>query len=157
MSLTSEMKLLMKRQSFRLINSIISDLNASRKNATGDLAKSLQSVPQGLGFDLLGNDYWKFVDQGVQGHGRLDGYSSQNSTSDFRFKKDFISISAIKEWAMSKGINPFALSRTIASKGIKASDIFTNNINRFEKNLGDLDTSLNIIFEREIDLIIKLK
>ena len=157
MSLTSDMKLLMKRQSFRLINSIISDLNASRKNATGDLAKSLQSVPQGIGFDLLGNDYWKFVDQGVQGHGRLAGHSSQNGTSDFIFKKDFISISAIKDWAASKGINPFAVARTIASKGIKASDIFTNNIDRFEKSLDDLEAELSLIFEKEIDLTIKRK
>ena len=159
MALKDKITVIIRKRSLNLINSIISDLNKDNKNASGKLAKSLQSVPKGTGFDLLGEGYWKFVDQGVQGTGNLSDFPSQNSTSDFKFNKSkrAIPISSIKEWASSKGVNPFAVARTIHSKGIKASDIFTNNINNFEKDLDVLTDEFNRAFENEIDLIIKLK
>ena len=159
MALKEKIKVIIRKRSFSLINSIISDLNKDGKNASGKLAKSLQSVPKGIGFDLLGEGYWKFVDQGVRGNSYLDGHSNKNSTSPFSFKTSTraIPISAIKDWASSKGINPFAVARTIVSKGTKASKIFTNNINDFEKNLDTLIADVNIAFENEIDLIIKFK
>jgi len=159
MALKDKITVIIRKRSLNLINSIISDLNKDNKNASGKLAKSLQSVPKGTGFDLLGEGYWKFVDQGVRGNSYLDGHSNKNSTSPFSFKASTraIPISSIKEWASSKGINPFAVARTIVSKGIKASDIFTNNINNFEKDLDVLTDEFNRAFENEIDLIIKLK
>jgi len=158
MALKDKITLIIRKRSLGLINSIISDLNKDNKNATGKLAKSLQSVPKGTGFDLLGEGYWKFMDEGVRGNSYLPSHSNQNSTSPFSYKTSTraIPISEIKQWASLKGVNPFAVARTIVSKGTKASNIFTNNINKFEKNLDELETSINIAFENEIDLIIKL-
>ena len=159
MALKDKITVIIRKRSLNLINSIISDLNKDGKNASGKLAKSLQSVPKGIGFDLLGEGYWKFVDQGVRGNSYLDGHSNKNSTSPFSFKASTraIPISSIKEWASSKGINPFAVARTIHSKGTEASNIFTNNINDFEKNLEVLEAQIFTAFDNEINLIIKLK
>jgi len=56
--------------------------------ATGRLASSIEVVPTEDGFDILAEDWWKYVEYGRQGRGK------------------FPPIQPIMEWISAKGIKP---------------------------------------------------
>ena len=142
-------------------------LKSRGKVVTGNLYNSIryeQSVARNeksldLRFSFPGADYWKFVDEGVQG--ALS--SSKAPRSPFRFGSGTGPSGrlrpSIDKWVVKKGIAPrgaggrfasrksmvFAISRSIYQTGIRPSYFFTNAYDRtlkkhnakLEKAVGD--------------------
>ncbi len=141
------------------------NLNASNSISTGELEKSLafEVVPLSRGYKInfLANDYYKFVDQGVQGAGS----SEKNSTSPFRFKYITPSkshVEAIKRWiktnnltALVSDINKYGstnrerkglsmpedraayvIARSIKRKGLRRTGFWQNAFDETFKDFG---------------------
>lgn len=65
--------------------------------------------------------YGHFIDEGVNG-------VEKNNGSRFSYTDKMPPISAIKPWATSKGINPYAVQRSIYKKGIKGVHFLESTI-----------------------------
>jgi len=121
----------LRLRSAEFIKDIIDDLNKEGKNATGTLAKSLrfsQAVTSGMiTVNFKAKDYWKWVDKG-----RRPGKQPP--------------IKPLIRWAKVKlGLSgndavsaAFAISKTIARKGTKGINTFTNNINKYKQDIDKL-------------------
>lgn len=104
-------------------NKVTADLREYiQKNAsnTGALAQSVVYFPTGaLSFEIQADDYYKFVDQGVNGIG-------QNLGSQFSFKTPFVSYNmakAIQEWKGLDMSHAFAIATNIKQRGLKPKHI----------------------------------
>jgi hypothetical protein len=89
-------------------------------------------------------DYWKFINDGVQGAGgkKKDGTQFVNKApgSLFSFKAgtnkkppvNFSSLSggSLRQWAYNKGLNPYAVRESIFRQGIKPTQFFDKVITR---------------------------
>lgn len=114
-----------------MIDDIIDDLNKSDKNASMQLAKSLKSqVSESntlVSVRFKAKSYWKFVDKGRKSGTRPP-------------------IGPLQRWARVKlGASEedskrmaFAIAKNIEKNGIKPTNIFTNNINKFKKKISTL-------------------
>jgi hypothetical protein len=114
-----------------MIDDIIDDLNKGDKNASMQLAKSLKSqVSESntlVSVRFKAKSYWKFVDKG-----RKPGTRPP--------------IGPLQRWARVKlGASEedskrmaFAIAKNIEKNGIKPTNIFTNNINKFKKKISTL-------------------
>jgi hypothetical protein len=90
-----------------------------------------------LAFDM--EDYGKFQDQGVKGAGgtrkSTSAFNRRNNkgkiwkqkapNSPFQFKDKKPPISAFKQWAESKGLNPYAVRESVFRQGIPATKFFS--------------------------------
>ena len=110
-------------------------------------------------FRLLMEDYWKFVDEGVQGVGGATkagrAYISKNNTSPFRFKKNGKKppISALEPWAYNNGVNPFVVQNSVFYKGIEATNFYSEVV---DNNLIDeLVNKLERVGAKEVEISIK--
>ena len=93
-----------------------------------------------VSFKLLMNDYYEFVDKGVQGVGgtRKDGsaYFKKNTTSPFSFRDKKPPLDALKDWSTWNNVNPFAVQNSVFHRGIKATNFYSDVVN--QKLLDDL-------------------
>ena len=121
----------LRLRSAEFINDIVNDLNKDGKNATGNLAKSLrfsQAISGNLiTVDFKAKDYWKWVDKG-----RRPGKQPP--------VKPLIRWARVKLGLSGKEANQvaWAISKTIAKKGTKGTNIFTKNINKFKQDIDKL-------------------
>lgn len=123
------------------------NLSKSKKNASGDLKKSIRgyidkkfnrglkgrftggsSLPS-LRFEM--NHYGAFVDEGVKG---TKSNYIENSSSPYKFRgnKKSVPIGPIKKWLAAKGGDQklaFLIARSIYQKGIKRSLFFSKPFN----------------------------
>jgi hypothetical protein len=103
-----------------------SKLTKGRHNDTKNLYGSLQFkkkvMTNSFSASFSMTDYGEFVDQGVRG-----AYSNKRAPkSPFRFKRNKkISPRHFEGWAKRKGISPFAVARTVWTKGLKPTLFFT--------------------------------
>ena len=114
-------------------------------------------------FKLKMEDYWKFVDEGVQGIGgvKADGtaWIPNNTSSQFRFGTgNFKGTGAqFKEstdkWANNNGFNPFALRKSIFHRGTRATNFYSEVVD--QKLIDDLVKDLERVGGREIEISIK--
>lgn len=123
--------LALRLRSAEMINDIVKDLNDKQKHASGNLAKSLKfSIAHGgslISVTFKAKNYWKFVDKG-------------------RRAGKHVPIAPLVRWARVKlGLSgkdarsaAFAISKTIKRKGIKGTNIFSNNIKKFNKDINKL-------------------
>lgn len=82
-------------------------------------------------------EYGKFIDEGVNG-------TSNSVGSQFSFQGKWKGTAeAIKPWADSKGINPYAVAKSIQKEGIKPRRFFNSVI---ESRLPDLATNLEVAY-----------
>ncbi len=134
---------ILKTSLLLLSDSIVSDMNSNNSNSSSKLASSLTVDTFGtaelVGGSLSGEDYWKFFDKG-----RKPGKMPP--------------ISPIEKWVKNKGIDvsAWAIAKSIAKKGTKGTNIFTDNIDRFEKELEK--SAFDALFkdlDSELDKIIK--
>ena len=114
-----------------MIDDIIDDLNKGDKNASMQLAKSLKSqVAESntlVSVRFKAKSYWKFVDGG-------------------RKKGTRPPIGPLKRWVQVKlGKDEedstrmaFAIAENIRKNGIKPTNIFSNNIDKFKTKIKDL-------------------
>jgi len=93
---------------------------------TGALAQSVVYFPTGaLSFEIQADDYYKFVDQGVNG-------IAVNHASVFSFRYAGVSYNmakAIQEWKGLEMSHAFAIASNIKQRGLKAKNITENVIN----------------------------
>jgi hypothetical protein len=90
-----------------------------------------------LSFDM--EDYGEFQDKGVKGAGgtrkTTSAFNRRNNKgkiwkqkapdSPFQFKNKKPPISAFKQWAESKGLNPYAVRESVFRQGIPATKFFS--------------------------------
>jgi hypothetical protein len=108
-------------------------------------------------FELKMNDYWEFVDKGVQGVGgvKKDGSSwlRKNSTSPFSYRDKKPPISELTAWSNAQGANPFAVQNSIFHRGTKATNFYTDVV---DDNLTkDLIKNLEDAGAREVQISLK--
>lgn len=79
-------------------------------------------------------DYGKFIDEGVNG-------TVQNRGSKFQFSGNYKGTAyALTAWATAKGLNRFAVARSIQKKGIRPRRFFNDVIASRTNDLGELIT-----------------
>jgi hypothetical protein len=140
------------------------------KTSTGtskQLEQSLIALPIQVGsgtflLTLKGEDYYKYIDKGVQGAGgqRSEGqWTNKAPQSQFKFstKKppvNFSSLSgaSLRQWAFNKGLNEYAVRESIFRQGIKATNFYSDIMN--EKWIGELVSRLEKSGAKEIELVI---
>jgi len=110
-------------------NKVTTDLREYiQQNAmnTGALAQSVVYFPTGaLSFEIQADDYYKFVDQGVNG-------IAVNHASQFSFRYPGVSYNmakAIQEWKGLEMSHAFAIASNIKQRGLKPKLITDNVIN----------------------------
>lgn len=114
-------------------------------------------------FELKMNDYWEFVDKGVQGVGgvKKDGSSwlPKNSTSPFRFGTGNFSGTGAQfrestnKWANNNGANPFVVRQSIFKRGTKATNFYSDVVD--ENLTKDLIKNLEEAGAREVQISLK--
>lgn len=84
--------------------------------------------------------------------GRFTGYLRSNApyanAIEYGSRPHFVSAQTLKPWALKKGLNPWAVSRSIAKKGTKPNPFFKRSISNSEKGV-------NIEFKNAIDNTLK--
>ena len=88
-------------------------------------------------------DYGEFQDKGVKGAGgtrkTTSAFNRRNnkgkiwrqkaSNSPFRYKDKKPPVSAFKDWAQSKGLNPYAVRESVFRQGITPTKFFSTPFN----------------------------
>lgn len=149
----STMEAMVGLYSKEVIEAAQNNLDAEKKQSTGNLQSSLtfRSLTQGqkLVIEFLGADYLKFVDQGVQGS---DSAKSVNRTSPFRYKNKMPPAKIIEKWILQNNVKAraadvsrygarggersirgnvsnktlsFLIARSIKQRGLKATGFWT--------------------------------
>jgi len=126
---------------------LIADLRDSlirvNRDQPGDLLQSVDAFVKvnsnNISFELVMNDYWKFVDEGVDGYKKSVG-------SQFKYKKNtkVIPIDAIKKFIAARGIEPaMSISRNKRVEAIKGKDKIAKFLKKgvIKKNREDAFTS----------------
>ena len=124
------------------------NLSKKKKNASGDLKKSLKGYINrrfnrdsggkfisgrqlpGLRFEY--NYYGEFIDKGVKGS-KETYIKSMNSPYKFRNNKGSVPVKPIKEWLAKRGKDQklaYAVARSIYRKGIEATKFFSAPFNK---------------------------
>ena len=116
-----------------------------------------------LGFEFGGaNDYWQFVDQGVQGVGGFKGSgSARGAGSEFKFKyanPGGAMVNAIKGWIKNKPISlndmnengaAWAIGYSIKRRGLERTMFYTRPVTKALKTLPDeLTEAFRLDFEK---------
>jgi hypothetical protein len=114
----------------KFLNSLIDYLKDNTPRNTGSLANSYRGDADINGVEIYGLNYFKFVEEGVNGTEKSWG-------SPYSFTNKMIPISAIKGFADAKGINPYALQKSIFKNGLRPRDIITSNLDGKVDNFGD--------------------
>lgn len=115
------------------------ELKSAGKSATGSLISNTRGTTKVSGsriiFEATAPEHYVFVDKG-----RRPGAKQPP-------------LKPIQEWIKRKGLdlNAFAVARSIAKKGIKATNIYTSAINRFKEDI-DLDSVLSKEVTKELKL-----
>lgn len=159
-------------------NTILGVLQDFGNKLQDELRKSLQSkittvTPKGLEqsivfditvlgsgyqFELLMNDYWKFVDKGVQGAGGVMkngmAWAVKNLSSPYRFSEKKPPISALAMWSNNQGANPFVVQRSVFHKGTKATNFFSEVVDNPEL-INNLIKDLEKAGAREVEINLK--
>lgn len=102
---------------------------------------TIQHDGEGYFVELDAEEYAHYLDQGVNGKKTRRG-------SQFSFRDKMPPISAIKPWADSKGINPYAVQRSIYMKGIKPIYFLEKSMIEEEKHL------LDYLAEAQVDALL---
>jgi hypothetical protein len=159
----------------KIIKALTDNLERVNRVSTGALSQSIrvdiEQEEETVSFILFMEDYWKFVDMGV------DGWKNKHG-SPFSYKKKNIDQQAMLDFIKFRGIRPkppkrkglsrsskklsmdkrrkqlaFVMGRSIAKKGLKPTNFFSDVVNEtFKKELAkDISEALakevNIEFE----------
>ena len=118
---------------------------------------NIQFLNSAYQFELTMEDYWRFVDKGVQGVGgvKADGgaWINRNTSSPFRYKDKKPPLSALTEWGRVNQYNPFALRESIFRQGKVATNFFSNIVD--EDLIKDLTKKLEKAGAREVEISLK--
>lgn len=127
------------------------------KSLEQSIVFDIKVLGTGYKFELKMNDYWEFVDKGVQGVGgvKKDGsrYFSKNTTSPFTYRDKKPPLSALQEWSYFQGVNPFIVQNSVFHRGTKATNFYSDVVDQqlFDK----LSEELAEAGAREINITLK--
>lgn len=133
-------------------------LATSKKLEQSILALPVEFNGNKITVEIQAADYWKYVNEGVQGVGgkKADGspWTKKNTTSPFSFKADRKpSVKHFIDWSYLAGRSPFAVRETVFRRGTSGNHFFDEVINdKFEKELAD---NLTKIMSKAIEVDIK--
>ena len=97
-------------------------------------------------FTFLMADYGQFQDEGVDG-------TNNSYNSPFKFKGNWKGTAHfIKPWADAKGLNSFAVARSIQAKGIKPRPFFKSVV---ESRLPQLEVVINETYQNYLNASIQ--
>ncbi len=127
------------------------------RSLEGSIIFDIKVLGTGYQFELKMNDYWEFVDQGVQGVGgvKKNGtrYFPKNTTSEFRFNQKKPPLSALEEWSYFQGVNPFVVQNSVFHKGTKATNFYSDVVD--EELFDQLNKELAAAGAKEISITLK--
>ena len=149
-------------------NELVDDLKTSerKENSSGtslELNQSIKALP--LQFDddtitlaIAMLDYWDFTNSGVEGIGgtRADGtiYEKKPTLKKYFFKTSPIKRTPkLRDWANSKGLSEYALSYSIAHRGIEGTEWFDNVVT--PQRLKDLSKKVAQAGAQEVSIALK--
>ena len=168
----------------KLIEKARANLNKKEKRANGtlfnEMSYDIEKTPNGVKFKMdfgSADDYWLFVDQGVEGAGGFKGTGKKRGQgSPFRFGRKQPPLSAIlpwiklknlrgriqKDWKNNKGAGrfisdksfAFIVARSIKQKGIERTRFITKP---FDDMIDDLKNDLSLAMADEANSIIEIK
>ena len=130
-------------------NKVTADLREYIQNNamnTGALAQSVVYFPTGaLSFEIQADDYYKFVDEGVNG-------IAVNHASQYSFQYPGVSYNmakAIQEWKGMDMSHAYAIATNIKQRGLRPKNITDNVINDdvLEMIANDLTEITGLTFE----------
>lgn len=110
-------------------------------------------------FEIIAEDYYKFVDEGVQGVGgenKTTGGVFQNVAPNSPFSyKEGVKPSAkhFDLWSRTKGLNPFAVRESVFRKGLTPSYFYSKVMT--DEWIGELTSRLEVAGAGQIEIIIK--
>lgn len=117
-------------------------LQNQNKVASGKLLKSLKydlsETLKTIELNFYAEDYYKFVDKGVNGYAQRVGSPFSFKPKDGRGTGRSLFIPALKKWCRIRGIpegKAFAIRRNIWKFGIAPTQFFTISTTRREKQL----------------------
>lgn len=93
--------------------------------------QAIEQTDKGLSLEIVMEDYYKFIDQGVQGVGgeKADGSIFEQVAGDsiFSYKEGFKpSVKHFELWSQVKGLNPFAVRESVFRKGLRANHFYSD-------------------------------
>ena len=146
------------------IDKIKESLDNSTNGTSGDLRQSFvpsQVKRDGntITFEIIAEDYYKYVDEGVQGVGgenKSKGGVFQNVAPNSPFSyKEGVKPSAkhFELWARTKGLNPFAVRESVFRKGLTPSYFYSQVMT--DEWIDVLSTRLESAGADKVEIIIK--
>ena len=150
-------------------NELIEDLKASerKENSSGtslELNQSIKALPLQFDDDTITLaismlDYWDFTNSGVEGLGgtRADGsiYEKKPTLKKYFFKSSPIKRTPkLRDWARSKGLDEYALSYSIAHRGIESTEWFDKVVT--PQRLKDLSKKVAEAGANEVAITLKV-
>ncbi len=123
---------------------------------TGDLYKSLDNYKikvsnNSVELAFYMEEYGEYQDLGVKGAANFKSHKMKRYTP-YRFRDKIPPPNELKDWANSKGLNEFAVSRSIYQKGIPQTLFFTKP---FERQFPKLPEPLIDLFVRDVEEAIR--
>jgi len=118
-------------------------LTTSKKLEQSIIALPIQFDGKTLSIEIQAEDYWKFINSGVQGVGGKmkngNTWVNKSPSSPFSFNKEKKpSVKHFVQWSYLAGKSPFAVRETVFRSGIKANHFFDDVINgSFEKQMAE--------------------
>jgi hypothetical protein len=93
--------------------------------------QAIKTTDNGLSVEIVMEDYYKYIDQGVQGVGgekKGGGIFEQVApNSPFSYKEgNKPSAEHFKQWALTKNLNPFAVRESVFRKGITPNHFYSD-------------------------------
>jgi len=122
-------------------------------------AHAIEKTENGISVTIVAEDYYKYIDQGVQGVGgenKSKGGTFPNvaPNSPFRYKKGLKpSAKHFDLWARVKGLNPFAVRESVFRKGLTPSYFYSKVMT--DEWIDELSNRLETAGAGTVEIIIK--
>jgi hypothetical protein len=173
---TTEIESLLSSFGSSLIQKARANLNKKGKRAKGtlfnEMSYDIEKSSNGIKFKMdFGNadDYWEFIDQGVQGSGGFKGSGRKRGEgSPFKFSRRQPPLRAILPWISIKGLKGrdkkgrfitknslgFLIARSIKQRGLERTLFISKP---YEEMIGNLKSNIASAFTKDIDNSIELE
>lgn len=109
----------------KFLNSLVSYLKNNTPKDTGALSNSYKGNADITGIEIFGLNYFKFVEEGVNG-------TEVNWGSPYSFRNKIPPASSFSNYN-----NPYAVAKNVFKKGLKPKDIITSKLDSKVDEFGD--------------------
>ena len=128
------------------VAAILKKLDSYPIKWNGTLRRSISYNQEGTDISFNMADYGDFIDKGVSG-------TSIKRNTPYSFRGRYKGLAFyLKDWALSKGLNEWAVAKSIQKKGIKPRPFFTSVI---ESRIPELEPLITQATEDYITSVLK--